>query len=207
MRSSFYPLTLMMIVVLCLGPSSTRAEEISAPDVNAALQASFVAKGQATMERLQQDETQALCTAHARASLPTDVAAHIGAINRVTIKAPSNGQYLGDFKRGETIALTGTGLQYSDDASKPAGGNCYACHELAASELAYGTVGPSLKHYGKLRGSSAAVLEFAWGKLYNSNAQIPCSKMPRYGHRGILSEQQLQDVMAFLFDAASPVNQ
>lgn len=205
MKSCFYPLMVAMVVVL--GPSPLRAAESSAPNVNAALQASFEAKGQASMERLQQDETQALCNAHARAGLPGDVAEHVSALNRATIKRPTNGQYLGDFKRGETIALTGTGLQYSDDPTKPVGGNCYACHELAASELAYGTIGPSLKHYGKLRGSSAAILEFAWGKLYNSNAQVPCSKMPRYGHRGVLSEQQLQDVMAFLFDPASPVNQ
>ena len=44
-------------------------------------------------------------------------------------------------------------------------------------------------------------------KPYNSNLQTACSRMPRFGHRDILSEQQLQDVMAFLFDAASPVNQ
>lgn len=207
MKSTFYSLALAMAVVFCLVPSWTRADEISAPNINAALQASFVAKGQASMERLQQDETQALCTAHARAALPTDVAEHISALSRATIKPPTNGQYLGDFKRGEAIALTGTGLQYSDDPTKPAGGNCYACHELTASEPAYGTIGPSLRQYGKLRGNSAAVLEFAWGKLYNSNLQTACSKMPRFGHRGILSEQQLQDVMALLFDPASPVNQ
>lgn len=207
MKSYFYPLALAMIVVLCQRPSSLCAAEIAVSAVNATLQASFVAKGQASMERLRQDKTQALCSTHARAALPTEVAEHISALNRATIKPPSDGRYLGDFKRGETIALTGTGLQYNDDPTQPAGGNCYACHELAASELAYGTIGPSLKHYGKLRGNSAAVLEFAWGKLYNSHAQIACSKMPRYGHRGILSEQQLQDVMAFLFDPASPVNQ
>jgi sulfur-oxidizing protein SoxX len=196
-----------MMIALCQVASSAGADEIAAPDVQAALQASFEAKGQATMQRLQQDETQALCTAHARAALPPDVAAHVSALNRATIKPPRDGRYLGDFKRGETIALTGTGLQYNDAPAKPAGGNCYACHELAASELAYGTIGPSLKRYGKLRGNSAAALELAWGKLYNSNAQTACSRMPRFGHRGILSEQQLQDVMAFLFDPASPVNQ
>lgn len=207
MKSTFYMLAVTVTWVLCHVPSSTRADDIVRPDVNAALQASFVAKGQATIERLQQDEVQALCTAHATATLPAEVAAHISALSRATIKPPTAAQYLGDFKRGEIIALAGTGLQYSDDPAEPAGGNCYACHELAAGELAYGTIGPSLKHYGKLRGNSTAVLEFVWNKLYNSNVQTPCSRMPRFGHRGILSEQQLQDVMAFLFDPASPVNQ
>jgi sulfur-oxidizing protein SoxX len=31
--------------------------------------------------------------------------------------------------------------------------------------------------------------------------------MPRFGAQGILSEQQLRDVMAYLLDPASPVNQ
>ena len=42
--------------------------------------------------------------------------------------------------------------------------------------------------------------------LYNSNALFPCSNMPRFGHRGILTEDQLKDLMALLFDPASPVN-
>ena len=205
MKFSFYALAFFMTVG-CFKSSSTIAADIIQPDATVALQASFVAKGQARIDRLQQDKTQVLCTAHARTSLPAAVAQQISALSLATIKPPSNGQHLGDFTRGETIALNGSGLQYNDDPAKPVGGNCYACHEMAASELAYGTIGPSLKHYGKLRGNSQAMLEFAWGKLYNSNVQMPCSKMPRYGHRGILTEQQMQDVMAFLFDPASPVN-
>jgi sulfur-oxidizing protein SoxX len=30
--------------------------------------------------------------------------------------------------------------------------------------------------------------------------------MPRFGEAGILTEQQLKDVMAYLFDPTSPVN-
>ena len=176
-------------------------------NVAAAMQASFEAKRQATMERLVQDETQTLCTQHAPAPLPADIAEKITALNRATLRAPADGQYFGDLKNGEVIAQTGTGLQSSDDPAKPAGGNCYACHELAASELAYGTIGPSLRQYGNLRGRTPAMLEYTWGKLYNSNATLACSNMPRFGHRGILSEQQLKDLMAFLFDPASPVNQ
>ena len=159
------------------------------------------------MARLTQDETQRLCTQHAALPLPRKVAARITALNRATVKPPSDGAYFGDLKNGEVIAQTGTGLQSSDDPAKPAGGNCYACHELAGSEMAFGTIGPSLRQYGKLRGNSPTVLAYTWGKLYNSNAQMPCSNMPRFGARHILSEQQLKDLMAFLFDPASPVNQ
>ena len=30
--------------------------------------------------------------------------------------------------------------------------------------------------------------------------------MPRFGHNGVLNEQQIKDAVAFLFDPASPVN-
>lgn len=197
-----------LAVVACLAAfGAAAAEPGKDSDVAAAMKRSFVAKGQAGMERLQQDETQVACTSVADGAVPADVAARLRASNEATIKPPADGVYLGDFAKGEAIAQTGTGLQSSDDPSKPNGGNCYACHELAASELAYGTIGPSLRQYGKLRGNSQAVVEYTWGKLYNSNATQPCSLMPRFGHRGILTEQQLKDVMAFLLDPKSPVNQ
>jgi sulfur-oxidizing protein SoxX len=31
--------------------------------------------------------------------------------------------------------------------------------------------------------------------------------MPRFGHAGLLNEQQLKDIMALLLDPRSPVNQ
>lgn len=179
----------------------------AAPDAAAAMQRSFEAKKQAGMDRLSQDEVQALCTRYTTATLPPADAARIQQASLASVKPPADGQYLGDYKRGEKIAQTGTGLQSSDDPAKPAGGNCYACHQLAASELAYGTIGPSLQQYGKLRGQAPAVLEATWRKLYNAQADVPCSNMPRFGHRQILNEQQLKDLMALLFDPASPVNQ
>ena len=50
-------------------------------------------------------------------------------------------------------------------------------------------------------------MEYTWGKLWNSRAYNACSQMPRAGHKGILSEQNLKDVMALLLDPKSPVNQ
>jgi len=43
--------------------------------------------------------------------------------------------------------------------------------------------------------------------MYNSQAYNACSMMPRAGHKGVLSEQQMKDVMALLLDPKSPVNQ
>lgn len=207
MNSTLRNVVLAAVVAATCLPLMAQAADPPDDTVAEAMKASFEAKRQATMDRLTQDETQTLCTMHARGPLPSDVAAKVAALNLATIKAPADGQYLGDFKQGEVIASTGSGLQFNDDPQQPAGGNCYACHELAAKELAFGTIGPSLRNYGKLRGDTPAMLEYAWGKLYNSNAQTACSRMPRFGHRGILTEQQLKDVMAFLFDPASPVNQ
>jgi len=46
-----------------------------------------------------------------------------------------------------------------------------------------------------------------FAKIYNSEAFLACSNMPRFGHKGILTEQQIKDVTALLLDSASPVNQ
>ncbi len=173
----------------------------------AVMEKSFTAHGQAGMDRLQQDETQALCSSLQGAAPTAEQAGKITAANREMIRYPADGQYLGDWKRGEAIAQEGTGMQYSDDPAKPAGGNCYACHQLAKAEIAYGTIGPSLYNYGKNRGDSPAILKLAWGMLYDMKAMLPCTAMPRFGAKEILSEQQLKDVMALLFDANSPVNQ
>jgi sulfur-oxidizing protein SoxX len=49
--------------------------------------------------------------------------------------------------------------------------------------------------------------KYAYSKVYNSQAFAACSNMPRFGHKGILTEQQILDVVALLMDPASPVNQ
>jgi sulfur-oxidizing protein SoxX len=66
-------------------------------------------------------------------------------------------------------------------------------------------LGPSLTNYGA-RGQSDVMLKYTWTKLWNTHAYNVCSHMPRFGAQGILTEQQLKDVMAFLFDPDSPVN-
>jgi L-cysteine S-thiosulfotransferase len=195
-----------LLILALFGQANAEGDNRS-DRIAATVQDSFVAKRQAGMDRITQDYTQRQCTQYADAPLPGTVSAEIMRRNRATIKPPSDGVFLGDVTAGEAVARRGRGLQSSDDPAKPAGGNCYACHELAPEELAFGTLGPSLRQYGKLRGDSQFVLDYTWGKLYNSNAHIPCSNMPRFGHQGILTEQQLKDVMAYLLDPASPVNQ
>ncbi|MFZ9408190.1 MAG: sulfur oxidation c-type cytochrome SoxX, partial [Burkholderiaceae bacterium] len=94
----------------------------------------------------------------------------------------------------------------SDAPNTVAGGNCYACHQLSKEEVSYGTIGPSLYQYGKLRGESEPILKYTWGKIWNSHAFNACTNMPRFGDAGILNEAQIRHVMALLLDPASPVN-
>ena len=184
------------------GPSdaATRAKALEL------MKAGFNEKGIAKLDRLNQDETQALCTQYATGTVPKDVAAKIEQANMAAIKPPADGKYLGDWKRGEQVAQRGTGFQYSDTKETPVGGNCYACHQLTKEEISYGTIGPSLYNFGKIRGYTPEMQKYAWGKVWNTQAYSACSFMPRFGHAGILTEAQIKDVVALLMDPDSPVN-
>ena len=173
----------------------------------ALMKASFKEQGIAKLDRLNQDEVQRLCSEYSGdKALPKDVAERIEKSQQAAIVYPADGKYLGDWKAGERIAQTGVGLQFTDTAGAAAGGNCYACHELTKAELAFGTIGPSLYNFGKIRGFTPEMQKYAYGKVYNSEAYSACSNMPRFGHNKILTEQQLKDVVALLMDPSSPVN-
>jgi sulfur-oxidizing protein SoxX len=149
---------------------------------------------------------QIACSAPRGMPLDYDMLASLRAERLNAVVLPADGEYLGDWQRGAEVAGNGRGLQSSDDLTQPNGGNCYACHQLAPDEVAYGTLGPSLTGYGA-RGQGEAMLQYTWTKLWDTHAYNLCSHMPRFGAQGILTEQQLKDVMAYLFDPASPVNQ
>jgi sulfur-oxidizing protein SoxX len=170
------------------------------------MKASFKARGQAQLDRLDQDETQRVCSALANQPPAKDVADRLQAQNAATQKWPADGKYLGDWKNGEKIAQEGRGKQFSDDPAGPVGGNCYACHQIDPAEVSYGTIGPSLLGFGRVRGYGVEIQRYAYGKLYNAQAYNACSNMPRFGHNGVLTEQQLKDVTALLMDPGSPVN-
>jgi sulfur-oxidizing protein SoxX len=196
-----------LFAAILVGCATAPSDERISAEASAMIKASFKARGQAGLDRLDQDDTQRLCSQAAGKTPPKDVADRIEKQNLATIKYPADGKLIGDWKNGEKIAQEGRGKQYSDDPAGPVGGNCYACHQLAPQELAYGTIGPSLYRFGKLRGYGAETQRYAYGKIFNSEAFAACSTMPRFGHNGILSEQQIKDVTALLMDPASPVNQ
>jgi len=156
---------------------------------------------------VQQDEVQALCSKYPR-EVPKEIASRIEKSQQATIRHPASGNLMGDWREGEKIAQDGWGLRFTDTGqpNKKNGGNCYACHQLAPQELSYGTLGPSLYQFGKLRGYTDEMRKYAYDKIYNAAAFAACTTMPRFGHKGILTEQQIRDVVALLMDPNSPVN-
>ncbi|QHE94458.1 sulfur oxidation c-type cytochrome SoxX [Pandoraea fibrosis] len=171
------------------------------------LRDSFRPSGIAQLDRIDQSELQKLCTQYAVKPMPAKIAERLQKAELANVKAPADGKYLGDWKEGEKVAQNGRGMQFTDKADTVNGGNCYACHQLTKSEISFGNIGPSLYNYGKLRGDSPEVVKYTWAKVYDSHSYMACSNMPRFGAAGILTEQQLKDVMALLLDPASPVNQ
>ena len=198
-------LYLIAAAALAAGCASMSDEEASQKAL-AVMKASFAERGQAKLDRLSQDEAQKLCSVPPSAALPKDVIERIEKANLASIRYPSDGKLQGDWKSGERIAQSGQGMQYSDDPKRPSGANCYACHQLGKAEISFGTIGPSLYQYGKLRGTGEAIQRYTYGKIFNSQAFTACSNMPRFGHKGILTEQQMKDLTALLLDPDSPVN-
>jgi sulfur-oxidizing protein SoxX len=193
-------------------PSTADLDKLTASIVKA----SFSDQGIVKASVLDTDETNKVCSAAdvAGKSLDDATAKAIEASNFKSIKWPSDGKFLGDWKEGEKIAQSGRGLTWTDDTKTPNGGNCYNCHQMDKKEISFGTIGPSLYNYGKLRGvsdpaspNSKAMVEYTWGKVWNSKAYNACSNMPRAGHMGILNETQIRHIVALLLDPKSPVNQ
>jgi sulfur-oxidizing protein SoxX len=177
------------------------------PSPEAAIKSSWdnIPQGMAT--RLVQDETQKLCS-DAKDRPDKALTEKIEKLNQAfSVVYPAGGKLVGDWKRGEALAQSGYGMRVGDTApDRPNGGNCYACHQLTKAELSYGTLGPSLYNWGKLRGNSDAIVKYAYDKIYNAQAFSACSNMPRFGHNGILKPEQIADIVALIVDPASPVN-
>ena len=174
-------------------------------DVQRLMQRDFHARGQAGMDRVVQDGLQRLCTESGN-NPPAAAAKAIEADQMKTIVFPE-GSLIGDWKRGESIAQNGRGLQWTDKPGDAAGGSCYNCHQLSPQEASFGTLGPSLRQFGKLRGNGQEIQRYVYGKIYNAKAYNLCSQMPRLGLSGTLTEEQIKDLVALLLDADSPVNQ
>ncbi len=180
--------------------------------IDALVEKSFPAGEGQDLSRLKQDETQKKCSV--RANKPTGAEANeIMANAQATIKYPTSGNLMGDWKKGEKLAKSGFAMRIGaiePDAKEKQkggnGGNCYACHAIDPKEVAAGNIGNSLTGYGKMRGTSAEMVKYTYDKIYNAQAFMPCSNMPRFGHNGIITAEQIADITAFLLAPESPVN-
>jgi sulfur-oxidizing protein SoxX len=191
-------------LLLCAGPAFAD-ERPSQAVIDAYLAATFGKAPPEWQARIKPDESLAVCnttrnnpsSAQSEAMLKRESA---------RVSYPADGKFLGDWKKGYQVANNGRGGQFSDAPNTVSGGNCFACHQLDPKEVSYGTLGPSLAAYGKDRKYDPETIKDAYTKIYNSMAVVPCSNMPRFGVNKVLDEQQIKDVMAYLFDPESPVN-
>ena len=204
--------SLLLLASCASVPSAADLDKLTAQIIKASFRDEALVK----VDRLVQDDSNRECSAADVAGKPIDekIGKAIEAANLKTIKWPSDGKFIGDWREGERIAQSGRGLTWSDEAGQANGGNCYNCHQIDKKEISYGTIGPSLYNYGKIRGvsdplsaASRPMVEYTWGKIWNSKAYNACSNMPRAGHAGILNEAQVRHVVGLLLDPKSPVNQ
>jgi sulfur-oxidizing protein SoxX len=202
-------LTAAVIAVLALSAMPALAQDKPAIDparADAVIKSAFPTAPADWQPRLVPDETMRQCSAH-RNQPPKAIADAIQERERATIVYPPDNKLLGDWKRGEKIAQSGYGLRFTDYPPRNAnGGNCYACHQLTKQEVSYGTLGPSLLGYGKIRKFSDADTKAAYDKIYDSHAAFPCSNMPRFGTNKILTIEQIKDLVALVMSPESPVN-
>lgn len=156
--------------------------------------------------RLLQDETQKVCSETRNA--PDKAAADaIVAREKASIVYPADGKLMGEWKNGEKLAQSGYGWRFTDYPPRTEnGGNCYACHQLDKKELSYGTLGPSLAEYGKIRKFAEADVKAVYERIYNPHAAIPCANMPRMGASKFLTVDQIKDLVAYVMSPESPVN-
>ncbi|MGP9821177.1 sulfur oxidation c-type cytochrome SoxX [Salinarimonas sp. NSM] len=202
--------TILAAAALGASLSTAALAQDAAPskaEVDAVIEAAFPGIDAEWTARLTPDATMEQCNRFANLP-PDDVFEEIRTRAAGTIVYPDDGVLMGSWENGETLAQSGYGMRFSDyPPRRETGGNCYACHQLTPQEVSYGTLGPSLLGYGKLRDFSEEAVKATYEKIYDPHVALPCSMMPRFGTNGVLTIDQIRDIVALLMDPASPVNQ
>lgn len=209
----------IVILALCAASSIAFAADIKKlnPKIEA-LAETYVAQSftDDTPENLARvtkpDDTLKLCSQY-RDNPPQKLSEKLLEREKKNLKYPDNGILMGDWKAGEKLVNAGFAMRIGKIESDPLarqkggiGGNCYACHALNPKEVAAGNMGPSLIAYGSMRGMSEEIIKYTYEKLYNAQASVACSNMPRLGHNGVLKPEQIADITAYLLSPESPVN-
>ena len=169
-----------------------------------------VQEGGTARQRMVQDELQKTCSSIDGSRPDMDTLLEVSKKARDTIVYPEEGIQLGDWKRGRDLAWSGYGFRVGhrmdDHENNEVGGNCYNCHQIGTDRVG-GTIGPSLVGFGRIRGTSDAIKKYTYDVIYNSHSAFPCTNMPRFGVSGYLDQQSIFDIMAYLLDPESPVNE
>ena len=199
-------LAIAALLLAAATPSFAQDKPIDTAKIDTVIVSAFPTAPADWRTRFDQDETMKQCSMHENLP-PKAVGETIAQREKARIEYPSDGQFMGDWKKGEAIAQSGYGFRFTDYPARQAnGGNCYACHQLTKAEVSYGTIGPSLLNYGKIRNFSEADTKAVYEKIYNAQAAYPCSNMPRFGTNKILTIDQIKDLVALVMSADSPVN-
>jgi sulfur-oxidizing protein SoxX len=160
------------------------------------------------MKRALQDNGQQACSMSSGEKLTSNEAAQIVRSAQAAIKYPANGQLSGDWKAGESLVSDGANMRVREgrvETAKQNGALCTNCHALDPKEVNPGSLG----RVGRLRCSarvSAGGGPVHPPKIYNAWATYPCSRMPRLGHNGNLTPEQIVHVVAYPVDPQSPGN-
>ena len=169
-----------------------------------------VQEGGTARQRMVQDELQKTCSSIDGSRPDMDTLLEVSKKARDTIVYPEEGIQLGDWNRGRDLAWSGYGFRVGhrmdDHENNEVGGNCYNCHQIGTDRVG-GTIGPSLVGFGRIRGTSDAIKKYTYDVIYNSHSAFPCTNMPRFGVSGYLDQQSIFDIMAYLLDPESPVNE
>ncbi len=180
--------------------------QVHAASVDDVIKGSWTRAAPEWQARLEQDETQKVCSQYRNAP-PKEVADAIVAREKGSIQYPTDGKLVGDWKKGERLAQSGYGGRFTDYPPRAEnGGNCFACHQLDKKELSFGTLGPSPQEYGKIRKYTDAEIKAAYERIYNPHAAIACANMPRMGASKFLTIEQITDLVAYVMSPESPVN-
>lgn len=169
-------------------------------------------EGGTVRDRLKQDEIQKECSKLKGKPVDEATAEKVTKLAMKAMVYPEGGIKLGDWKKGQALSQNAFGFRVGhkvdDHSKKETGGMCMNCHQLEQSKVERsGTLGVSLIGYGKTLGNDEDAKKHAYQVIYNPHTLFPCTNMPRFGANGVLTQEKIADLLAYLLDPESPVNQ
>lgn len=167
-------------------------------------------EGTTVRVRLTQDELQKTCSKLKGEAADGESAEKVTQMAMKSMVYPEGGIKLGDWKKGQAVAENAYGFRVGskvDDHKNETGGMCINCHQLEQDKAdRSGTLGVNLIGYGKSRGTDEDAKKHVYHVIYNPHSLFPCSNMPRFGANGVLTQEKIADLLAYLLDPESPVN-